>query len=156
MAMLFLSTSEFRNEFDLELEFWRKKLKQSKNSIKRNSPRLIETSGEVSTNFKFDGKEVDESCGVTFQNKHFIFGGNLNKRQVLQVKYCGLTTIGSTPFDHFEGACGSTDALIILCFDTFDAKRCRQATLPTGPWTQMALSTYDHRWTSIASSPGYW
>merc|ERR1711935_1059920 len=131
MAMLFLSTSEFSN-----------------------NPRLIETSGEVLTSFRFGGKEVFASCGVTFQNKYFIFGGLDNKRQILQINDCSLTSVGLTPFEHFFGACGSTDTMVILCFndDKSDNKRCRQTSSPTGPWTQMALSTYDHRETSIASS----
>jgi len=45
------------------------------NSGRPETPRLIEKTGEVSTNFKFDGQDVTISCGVTFQNKQFIFGG---------------------------------------------------------------------------------
>ena len=129
------------------------------NSTDSNTPRLIEAAGEVLTKFKFDGQEVHSSCGVMFQNKHFLFGGETNKRLVLKIKNCGLSNIGSTPFDHRAGACSSTDEAVILCFnvenkDNNDYKRCRQASSPNGPWTQLALSTYDHRYTSIATSPG--
>ena len=127
-----------------------------KNSIKSNMPRLIGTVGEVSTTFDLTGQDVSRSCGVTFQNKQFIFGCGTKVRQILQIDACGLKNIGSTPFDHDVGACGSTDDVLVLCFnkDAKDNKRCRQATSPSGPWTQLALSTYDHHHTSIASSPG--
>ena len=97
-----------------------------------------------------------KSCGVTFKNKHLIFGGDENKRQVLQVDNCGLTELGLIPFDHSFGACGSTDKVIVLCFDvnSKDAKECRQASSPSGPWTEMAQSSFGHRVTSIATSPG--
>ena len=51
------------------------------------------------------------SCGVTFQNKQFIFGGMTGDtyRQVLQVDNCRLVSTGSIPFDLYHGACGSTD-----------------------------------------------
>ena len=94
---------------------------------------------------------MDKKC-----TSHAVFGGEKNERQVLQVDDCGLSRIGTTPFDHVFGACASTDVLIMLCFnlDSNDYKRCRQASSPSGPWTQMALSRYDHRATSIATSAG--
>ena len=155
MAMLFLSTYIPGNWFNFE--FWYKgfSLKNhNKNQTESNPPRLIETAGELSTSFKTSGQEVYDSCGVTFQNKQYIFGGNTNKRQVLQIEDCGLIRIGTTEFDHVRGACGSTNTMIVLCFNSFDAKRCRQASSPTGRWTQMQLSTYHHRFTSIAISQG--
>ena len=52
---------------------------------------IDETSGTLSTSFKFNRKEVHESCGVTHENKHYIFGGNKNTRQILQLSDCSLT-----------------------------------------------------------------
>ena len=124
------------------------------NHRKSNKPVLIDTADELSTKFKFNGQEVVKSCGVTFQNKHYIFGGKTNRRQILRIDDCDLISIGSTPFDHYLGACDSTDKMIILCFDFDDPKRCRQASSPTGSWTQMEFSTYDHAWTSIATAQG--
>ena len=121
-------------------------------------PRLIDTVGELSTTFDLNGQEVHNSCGVTFQNEHFIFGGDQKKRQILKVNQCGLISIGSTPFDHFRGACGSTDDVILLCFNEEDggedAKRCRKASTPKGPWTQIQFSIYEHRAQQSANSPG--
>ena len=107
--------------------------------------------------FSFNAEEVDESCAVTHENKYYIFGGRVNTRQVLQLDNCRLTSIGSIDFTHDGGACGSANGVIILCFNTvnsMDYKRCRQAATPNGPWTEMALSTYDHKDTSIATSTG--
>ena len=158
MAMLFLSTYKSRNGFDFELSFDLSYQSNQKNSTKSNTPQLIDTAGVLSTNFDFNGQEVFYSCGVTFQNKHFIFGGsNKHKRQIIQINDCDLIEIGSISFDHYSGACGSTDEMVILCFNSNgsnDYKRCRQASSPNGPWTQIALSTYKHSLTSIANSPG--
>ena len=132
-------------------------MRQSKNSIVSKTPRLIDTKGELLTTFEFDGQEVDRSCGVTYQNKHLIFGGKVNKRQILQVDECGLTKLGNLPFDHNQGACGSTEAVVILCFNydnRNDFKKCRQASSPTGSWSEVARSTFEHRDTPIATSPG--
>merc|ERR1711892_884394 len=137
-----------------------------------HTPHLIDATGELSTSFDTNGQDVFQSCGVTFQNKQLIFGGNTHRRQILQVDSCSLTSVGSIPFDHYRAACGSTAGVIVLCFnydefatgpdglrrrrdgsDANDAKRCRQATSPSGPWTEMALSTYEHKYTSIAASP---
>ena len=119
-----------------------------------HTPRLIGETGELSTRFNLNGQEVESSCGVTFQNILFIYGGQSNTRQILQVTDCSLSPIGTLPFDHDAGACESSNGIIVLCFDTNDAKQCRQATTPLGEWSDMALSTYDHRFTQIATSPG--
>ena len=88
--------------------------------MKSNTPRLIDTVGELSTTFDMKGQDVYKSCGVTFKNKQYIFGGENSeskRRQVLQVKHCGLVKLGSIPFDHRFGACGSNDDAIVLCFN---------------------------------------
>ena len=115
---------------------------------------MIGTDGELSTRFDYNDQEVEQSCGVTYENNFFIYGGDLNTRQVLQVIDCGLSSIGTLLFDHYFGACDSANGLILLCFDENDTKQCRQATTPLGPWSEMTPSTYDHRWTQIATSPG--
>ena len=131
-------------------------MKQSKSSIKSNTPRLIGTKGELSTTFDFNGQEVSGSCGVTYHNTHFIYGGKVNKQQILQLKDCGLINVGLLEFNHHVGACASTNEAIILCFDNNTKKRCRQASTLNGPWRDMTLSTYEHQQTSIATSPGNW
>ena len=109
------------------------------------------------TNFDLSNQKVENSCGVTFQNKHFIFGGRKsNARQILQLDDCRLINIGSLAFDH-DGACGSTNGVMVLCFNNAengDGKRCRQASSPTEQWSEVALSMYEHRHTSVATSKG--
>ena len=118
---------------------------------------MIDSAGEVMTTFKFNGQEVYRSCGVVFQNKQYLYGGQKYKKQILQISNCDLISIGSFSFFLEHGACGSTDETIFLCFNSneADTKRCRQASSPTGPWTPMALSDYDHQYISIANSSGY-
>ena len=115
---------------------------------------MIGTDGELLTGFDFNDQAVYHSCGVTHENSLFLYGDNLNKRQVLQVIDCGLSSIGILPFDHYVGACDSANGLILLCFDYNDTKQCRQARTPLGPWSEMMPSTYNHRATQIATSPG--
>ena len=133
------------------------KTKQSKNSIESDPPRLIGTVGELSMTFDISAEAVYQSCGVTFRNEHFIFGGT-TPRQVLQVEGCGLVKVGTIPFDLRYGACTATSEVIVLCFDFSvvgdEYKSCQQASSPFGSWTQMVLSMYDHRETSIATSQG--
>ena len=152
LAMLFLSTQNPRNWFDLILSSDTKD--QSKNWIKSHTPRLIDTASELSTSFDLNGKELYQSCGVTFQNKYFVFGGVKDKHQIIELEDCSLTTIGNLDFNYHRGACDSTDKVIVLCFDYHDGKRCRQSSLSTGPWYEMALSSHYHCQTSIATSPG--
>jgi len=53
---------------------------ENPNSGKIHTPWLIDTAGKLATTFDFTGKKVLASCGVTFQNEHFIFGGEEKKR----------------------------------------------------------------------------
>ena len=118
---------------------------------------MIDENGELSTSFDFNDQEVYRACGVTHENNLFIYGGDYYsdlQRQVLQVIDCGLTSIGTIPFDHEYGACDSANELIVLCFDYNDSKQCRQSSTPLGPSSEMTPSTYDHRHTQIATSPG--
>lgn len=123
-----------------------------------NMPQLIHTNGQQSTSFVFNGYEVSGSCGVTHQNVHYIFGGYSNEQQILQVENCELINIGKTEFDHHAGSCGSTGTEVVLCFngnDSNDFRRCRYTSAaPTGAWSQLALSAYDHSEISIGTSPG--
>ena len=120
-------------------------------------PRLIYSVGELPTTFDMNGLDVSFSCGVSFKNRQLIFGGMDAMRQILQIEDCGLEAVGSLPFDHVGRACGSSQGVIVLCFNAMspnDSKLCRQASSPDGPWADMAQSTYDHGMTSIAISPG--
>ena len=95
------------------------------------------------------------SCGVTYENTHYIFGGFEQTRQVLQLTLnCGLDVIGEMPFETMSaGACGTLGSDIVLCFD--ENRLCRYSPTPTGSeWRNMSLSTHEHRSVSIATSSG--
>ena len=115
---------------------------------------LIDTENELSTNFDMNGQEVYGSCGVTFKNNYYIFGGQYTSMRILQVSACYLINIGSLGFYSSLGASGSNEDVMVLCFGSGDMKSCRKASSPNGTWTEMALSTYEHRFTAIAASPG--
>ena len=54
------------------------------------------------------------SCALTHQNKHFIYGGGISTgKQVLEVTDCGLTSFGSLDFKHSNGACSSSNGVIV-------------------------------------------
>ena len=130
-------------------------IKKQKNvTHQSHTPQLIGETGELPISFDLNGHEVYESCGVTHENKFLIYGGGDNKRQVLQVVDCGLASYGTIQFDHNAGACDSSNGIIVLCFDYYDNKQCRQSTAPLGEWNEMPLSTYAHRETKIAMSSG--
>ena len=149
LAMLFLCTKSPRNGCDLILNLTQE-YEILKKSINSNPPQLIDHAGELSTNFDLSGEQVFESCGVTYKNKHFLFGPH----KILQLKDCGLITLGTMEFDHVDGACGSTDGVIVLCFHVHTIKRCQEAPSPTSPWSELELSNYGHKQTAIATSPG--
>ena len=130
---------------------------------RNNRTKLISAMGELSIAFESNVHEVDKSCGVTHENNFFIYGGVVNRKQVLQLINCGLTFIGALPFNHFMGACDSSNGRIVLCFDRGEpykveedsnSRQCRRATSPLGPWSEMPLSAVDHDNVPIVASPG--
>ena len=121
-----------------------------------NVPIIINGSGKEDRDFFFEfenGTEVYRSCGLTFQNRHFIFGGRNEKTQVAMVEDCTLKLIGKLSFNHDFGACTNVyDRFIYLCFNdkTDDHKKCRYSSSPTGSF-QVTDSNYAHRFTRIAA-----
>ena len=103
-----------------------------------------------------EGTQVYYSCSVTWRNQFFVFGGYNHKRQISKLSGCKLTSVGTLAFDHYYAACSiAGDDVIYLCFNTNNAddyKKCRSAAEPLGNFTEIPLSTYEHRYTRIASS----
>ena len=65
--------------------------------------------------------------------------------------------IGTLAFNHEFGDCVSvTDDRIYLCFnsETGDGKKCRVGSSPTGQFSEVAPSNYEHRVTRIATNNG--
>ena len=99
--------------------------------------------------------DVYLSCSVTYRGKFYIFGGSeQNSRQIIEVKGCSLSRIGTLDFDHYIGACSNVDdRQIYLCFDEKDTKQCRSAVEPLGTFTKIEQSSYGHSTIRTAASP---
>ena len=124
-------------------------------------PVLINAAAGESKDFNF---EIDEeaqvyySCSLTWQNELFVIGGNNSKKtQISKVTSCRLEPVGQLAFDHYFGTCVNVaNNKVILCFNNAsgDYNKCRMASSPTGEFSEMAPSQYDHRYTRIATDNG--
>ena len=126
----------------------------------KNIPLMFNSTGFVDRNFLFlfdDHTSVYESCGLTFRNEFYIFGGEGfgQTRQLSKIEGCKLKRIGSLTFDHQYGSCTNmADYRVYLCFQNFanDHRRCRQALSPEGFFQQTALSNFEHKFIQISAS----
>ena len=124
-----------------------------------NVPVLTNVAGdEKDFNFDVDGEaEVFRSCSLTWENELYVFGGNSKQTQISKVTSCRLEPIGQLKFNHHLGDCVNVAGnKVILCFNNAsgDSKKCRVASSPTGEFSEMKLSQYDHSWTRIATNDG--
>ena len=110
-------------------------------------------------NFEID-EEVDvlNSCSLTWKNELYVFGGIKWHRQISKVTSCRLAPIGQLKFDHYYGDCANVAGnAIVLCFSALvldDSTKCRMASSPTGAFSEMTQSQYEHRNTRIATNDG--
>ena len=113
-------------------------------------------------NFEIDEKaEVYRSCSLTWENELYVFGGESKTTQISKVTSCRLEPVtGATlNFDHKEGDCVSVAGKkVVLCFGKSGnneiTKKCRWASSPTGTFSDVESSQYNHRWTRIATDDG--
>ena len=125
-----------------------------------NIPVITNESGRVDRDFFFmmgDNTEVRYSCGLTWRNQNYVFGGSnqVTETQISQIIDCQLKKIGQLAFYHYYGACANVaDNGIYLCFnnDSKDRKKCRVANSPTGRYEETAESIYAHSTIRIAAS----
>ena len=96
-----------------------------------------------------DTTEAMYSCSVNWENQFFIFGGWAEKRQVSRLSGYKLKRAGDLLFDHYMGACSvMANEYIFLCFSNTgsnDLKRCRRSTGPLEQFSEVTLSTHQHR-----------
>ena len=122
-----------------------------------NVPIITNGWGKDDRDFSFSldtGTEVYSSCGLTWQNRHFIFGGANQMTQISMVDDCTLKLVGQLEFIYRYGACASVDdRLIYLCFtnDSGSFRKCRYSTSPLGEFQQISDSNHDHFMTRIAA-----
>ena len=131
-------------------------------TYKDNVPILTDAAGreDKDFNFEIDNKaEVKYSCSLTWQNELYVFGGSAwqTNRQISKVTSCRLASIGQLAFEHVLGDCVSVAGnAIVLCFNNADGdyKKCRMASSPTGEFSEMEQSRYEHIFTRIATNDG--
>ena len=90
------------------------------------------------------------------QNRVYVYGGGDydKKRQISLVEDCQLKRIGTLPFDLDYGTCTRNDHYIVWCFDYDLTKSCWKSEQPTGDWSQVQSSNFDHRKIRISASKG--
>ena len=70
---------------------------------------------------------------------------------------CRLEPIGQLASGHKDGDCVNVaNSKVVLCFNdkSGDYNKCRMASSPTGTFSEMTPSQYDHRFTRIATDNG--
>ena len=120
---------------------------------------LVNSAGEQKelTCFEPDSNtEAFLSCSITWNNQLFIFGGKHEKRQISKLTGHKLQRVGDLDFDHYFGSCSVMgNKYIFLCFNDLDSndwKRCRRSTGPLEQFSEVALSTHNHRNIQTSSS----
>ena len=110
---------------------------------------LINSAGQQQELACFERDDTTDAtghCSINWQNELFIFGGVNEKRQITRLSGYKLERVSDLLFDLESGACSAmANKFIFLCFDTNDAKRCRRSTGPLHDFSEVALSTHDHR-----------
>ena len=99
-----------------------------------------------------DNTEAFASCSINWQNELFIFGGWYEKRQITKLSGQKLKRVGELDFDLSYGACNVMTNELYLCFHEQDTRRCRRSTGPLDQFSEVALSTYGHRWIQTSCS----
>ena len=123
-------------------------------------PLVISLNGDrIKPNFKHrDSKETQilGTCTVNWKNQNYIFGGVDKMRQILKIEDCKVKNIGELTFNHRFGTCATvSNEVIYLCFNHRPAttmKLCRTSQLPTGTFTDITKSLYDHPQAKIVNS----
>ena len=120
-------------------------------------PILTNANGRVDRNFFFlygENTEVFQSCGLTWRNQFYLFGGANEKRQVAKLSSCKLERVGQLDFDLDKGGCANlNDEKIYLCFGLEqNTKKCRYATDPLESFALIEETSHSHSNTRIAAS----
>ena len=120
-------------------------------------PILTNANGRVDRNFFFlygEKTEVFQSCGLTWRNQFYLFGGTNEKRQVSKLSSCKLERVGELDFDLDKGGCANlNDEKIYLCFGLEqNTKKCRYATDPLEKFSLIEQTSHSHSNTRIAAS----
>ena len=92
-------------------------------------------------------------CPVVYKNDLYILGGG-DTNQISKLTGNVLQRIGTLPFEHHAGTCGSVaDSRLYLCFNQKnenDYNRCRYTTDILDSYEFTADSDFIHNWSKIA------
>ena len=119
---------------------------------------VIKSNGEQQelSCFERDGNtEAYKSCSLTWQNRFHVFGGDKRRRQISRLNGYKLARIGDLAFDHYLGACSvMANQFIFLCFNIYNSNdyKCRRSTGPLETFSEVSLTTHDHRRTQTSCS----
>ena len=107
--------------------------------------------------FDFGDFGASHGCGLTWQNKHFIFGGDQHlRREISQVSGCTLERVGKLRPGLTGHACTNMNGRIFLCFPMLMEAKWQSCyvseTGPMGEFNEIARTRYPHTCTRIASS----
>ena len=150
----------FLQYFSQIFDFYSSEVLILSTSIAASVPVLTNAAGREDKDFNFEideEAEVHKSCSLTWQNELYVFGSWTKRTQILKVQSCRLAPIGQLAFEHRNGDCVNVAGKgIVLCFNyaSGDYKKCRVASSPTGAFSEMKLSQYDHRYVRIATDNG--
>ena len=122
--------------------------------------------------FKSD-LSITKSCSLVHEGYLYIYGGLVDKRQVLMLNWCkdhntnrekwGHTKfmrVGQLQFDFTDGTCATNGAVFVLCFGSIGSRTCYKSDTPVTSsnwWTwfePMVKSYHNHRLSRVTSSPG--
>ena len=113
------------------------------------------------------GTSLYRSCSMTFQNNHYVFGGDNiplyqgspeeeSSTQISKLNGLKLERVGDLGFNFIDGACANVnDTMVYLCFPSNDLKQCRFTSQPEGfeeLYQQISKSNDEHKKISIAAS----
>ena len=114
---------------------------------------------------------VIRSCSLTYKGLLYIYGGLVNRRQILKLDYCDntnpehwgntdLMSVGQLQFDFIDGTCATNGVAVVICFGSIGSRTCyRSGTpAPTSDWwtwfEPVGKSHHNHRSSLITSSQG--
>ena len=99
--------------------------------------------------------QVSGSCSVKWKNQFYVFGGLDRKQQVSMVTGNRLQRKTTLEFYFQFGSCTVLNQItIVLCFDKYGTKVCRQLNNPLGSYTKLPNSNFKHKYARIASFDG--
>lgn len=137
-----------------------------------NVPLVINAAANDYNNIDFSVREdvdVYQSCALTWQNEHFVFGGKNKHNQIAKIIGCRLEPLNiELPFDYINGACVTVDndqrpdKQVYLCFSVDElntegpeSKKCRVAASPHDEtWTEIDDSYAKHQHIRISTNNG--